>query len=185
MFTELSGTRSNDWRIAATAEIMRHAMPNRVDSVTRKIGASAAEIYDAMLHPDALEFWLVPDGIQARVVAFSPRPGGHYRLQMETGGERDEAEIWSSAKHMEARYLDLVPGKCIVQAVEFATYDPRFQGAMRLSWLLSAVADGTKVTIRAENAPDGLSAESHEAEMTASLAKLDHYVTGLQERQVA
>ena len=56
---------------------------------------------------------------------------------------------------------------------------------MRLSWLLSPVADGTKVTIRAENAPDGLSAEGHEAEMTASLAKLDHYVTGLQERQVA
>ena len=160
-------------------------MPNRVDTATRMIRASAAELYDAMLHPDALEFWLVPDGIQARVVAFSPRPGGHYRLQMEAGCERDEAEIWSSAEHMEARYLDMVPGKCIIQTADFATDDPRFQGTMRLSWLLSAVADGKKVTIRAENAPDGLSAESHEAEMTASLEKLDHYVTGLQERQVA
>ena len=160
-------------------------MPNRVDTVSRVIRASAAEVYDAMLHPDALEFWLVPDGIEARVVAFSPRPGGHYRLQVEPGCGRDEAEIWSSADSMEARYLDMVPGKCIVQAVDFATEDARFQGTMRLSWLMSPVAEGTKVTIRAENAPDGLTVQSHEAEMASSLAKLDHYVTGLQERQVA
>jgi hypothetical protein len=47
---------------------------------------------------------------------------------------------------------------------------------MTMTWTLAAVDAGTKVQIRADDVPAGISAEDHAAGMTSSLANLAAYL---------
>ena len=64
---------------------------------------------------------------------------------------------------VEVRFVDLVPGVRVVQAVDFVSDDPDFAGTMTMTWAVSAVDAGALVEIRADDVPDGISAEDHAA----------------------
>jgi hypothetical protein len=64
-----------------------------------------------------------------------------------------------------------------VQAVEFASDASAFAGTMVMTWEVSAVEGGTRVTIT-EDVPDGISAADHAAGLASSLENLAHYVEG-------
>lgn len=77
---------------------------------------------------------------------------------------------------VEARFLDIVPEERVVQAVDFISDDPAFSGTMTMTWEVSGVDGGTQVAIRAENVPDGISADDHAAGLSSSLANLAAYL---------
>jgi hypothetical protein len=66
----------------------------------------------------------------------------------------------------------VVPDERIVQLVEFESEDPAFAGEMKMTWTLTAVPGGTNVAIRAENVPEGIGRDDHEAGLRATLANL-------------
>ena len=47
---------------------------------------------------------------------------------------------------------------------------------MRMTWEVTATDDGTRVDIRADDVPAGISAEDHAAGLASSLANLAAYV---------
>jgi uncharacterized protein YndB with AHSA1/START domain len=77
---------------------------------------------------------------------------------------------------VEVRFLDLVPNVRVVQAVDFVSDDPSFAGTMTMTWELSADSVGTRVEIRADNVPKGISREDHAAGMESSLTNLARFV---------
>ena len=77
---------------------------------------------------------------------------------------------------MEARFVEVVPGRRVVQAVDFVSDDPRFAGTMTMTWEVTDVPDGTRVDIVAADVPDGISAEDHAEGMRSSLANLAAYL---------
>ena len=77
---------------------------------------------------------------------------------------------------VEARYVDIVPGVRVVQEVTFVADDPDLAGTMTMTWEVTATDDGTRMDIRAEQVPDGISAEDHAAGLASSLANLAAYV---------
>lgn len=79
---------------------------------------------------------------------------------------------------VEVRFVDLIPGKRIVQEVDFVSDDPAYAGTMTMTWETTAVGTGTRVDIIAEEVPDGISAEDHAAGIASSLAQLAAYVEG-------
>jgi len=79
---------------------------------------------------------------------------------------------------VEARFVDIVAGERLVQAVDFVSDDPAFSGTMTMAWELAAVDGRTRVDIRAEHVPVGISAEDHAAGLRSSLENLAAYVTG-------
>lgn len=72
--------------------------------------------------------------------------------------------------------MDLVPDVRVVQAVEFVSNDPAYSGIMTMTWEVATAEGGTMVEIRAENVPDGISAEDHAAGLASSLANLATYL---------
>jgi hypothetical protein len=64
----------------------------------------------------------------------------------------------------------------VVQAVEFVSDDPSYAGTMTMTWAITAVDTGTRVEIRADDVPDGISAEDHAAGLASSLANLAAYL---------
>ena len=77
---------------------------------------------------------------------------------------------------VEARFVDIVPRERVVQAVDFVSDDPAYAGTMVMTWEVTAVDAGTRVSIVAEDVPDGISAEDHAAELYSSLTKLAAYL---------
>jgi uncharacterized protein YndB with AHSA1/START domain len=79
---------------------------------------------------------------------------------------------------VEARFIDIVPGERVVQAVDFVSDDPAYAGTMIMTWEVTAVDAGTRVNIVAEDVPDGISAEDHAAGLASSLTNLAAYLEG-------
>jgi hypothetical protein len=100
------------------------------------------------------------------------------RLGVGTAGERFALSFNTSARPAvdQGRFLQLLPGKRIVQAVEFASDRPEFAGTMTINWSLSATPDGALVTIIAEDVLIGISRANHELGMASTLENLVRFV---------
>jgi len=82
----------------------------------------------------------------------------------------------ADADIVEARFLDIVPGARVVQAVNFVSDDPAYAGTMTMTWEVRAADAGTRVDIRADDVPDGISADDHAAGLASSLSNLAAYL---------
>lgn len=121
--------------------------------------------------------WLPPGGMTGRFERFDARPGGSYRLVLtysDASGAPGKASAESDI--VEARFVDIVAGQRVVQAVDFVSSDPAYAGTMIMTWEVTAVDAGTRVDIVAEDVPDGISAEDHAAGLTSSLTNLAAYL---------
>jgi len=148
----------------------------RTDQASRVVSAPVERVYAALVDPDSLTAWLPPDGMTGRFERFDLRPGGGYRMVLTYDAASADAKSTSDSDVVEARFVDVVAGSRVVQAVEFESDDPRFAGTMTMTWAVSPVPGGTRVDIRADDVPDGISAEDHAAGMASSLANLASHV---------
>ncbi len=149
----------------------------RTDSASRLIAAPPERVYSAFVDREALVAWLPPDGMSGRFERFDPRPGGSYRLVLTyADASASPGKASTDSDVVEARFVDLVPGARVVQAVDFVSDDPAYAGTMTMTWEITAVDGGTRVDITADNVPDGVSPEDHAAGLTSSLANLADYL---------
>jgi len=149
----------------------------RTDRGTRVIAAPSARVWAALVDPEALLAWLPPGEMTGRFERFDARPGGSYRMVLtyaDASGAPGKATADSDV--VEARFIDIVPGERVVQAVDFVSDDPAYSGTMTMSWQITPVEAGTRVDIVAEDVPDGVTAADHAAGLASSLANLAAYV---------
>jgi len=151
---------------------------SRTDTASRTIEATPEAVYAAMTDPDALVAWLPPTGMRGEMVEWDFRSGGHYRLVLHYEDKSIAGKTGEGSDDVAVRFLDLVPGALVAQAVDFVSDDPAFAGTMVMNWMLRPVAEGTEVTIRAENVPSGISAEDHAEGLNASLENLAKFLEG-------
>ncbi|KIF74776.1 ATPase [Streptomyces sp. 150FB] len=149
----------------------------RTDTASRVIAASTDRVYAALVDPDALAAWLPPDGMSGRFERYDARPGGSYRLVLTyADASKAPGKATADSDIVEARFVDLVPGVRVVQAVDFVSADPAYAGTMTMTWEVGPADTGTRVEIRAEDVPAGVSAEDHAAGLASSLANLAAYL---------
>ena len=141
------------------------------------IAAPPERVWAALVDPEAVLAWLPPGGMIGRFERFDARPGGSYRMVLtysDASGAPGKATADSDI--VEARFLDIVPGERVVQAVDFVSDDPAYADAMIMTWEVTAADAGTRVNIVAEDVPDGISAEDHAAGLASSLTNLAAYL---------
>ena len=141
------------------------------------IAAPPERVWAALVDPEALLAWLPPGGMTGSFERFDARPGGSYRMVLtyaDASGAPGKATAESDI--VEARFVDIVPGERVVQAVDFVSDDPAYADTMTMTWEVAAADAGTRVDIVAEDVPDGISAEDHAAGLASSLTNLAAYV---------
>ncbi|CAM5372697.1 SRPBCC domain-containing protein [Streptomyces atroolivaceus] len=148
----------------------------RTDRASRVIAVPPDRVWAALVDRDALMAWLPPAGMTGRFERFDARPGGSYRLVLtHSDASGSPGKATADSDIVEARFVDVVPGVQVVQAVDFVSDDPAYAGTMTMTWGVTAVEVGTRVDIVAEDVPDGISAEDHAAGLASSLANLAAY----------
>ena len=149
----------------------------RTDTASRVIAAPPERVYAVLVDADALVAWLPPARMSGRFERFDAHPGGSYRMVLTYADPRGApGKATADSDIVEGRFLDLVPGARVVQAVDFVSDDPAYAGTMTMTWELSAVDAGTRVEVRADDVPDGISAQDHAAGLASSLTNLAAYL---------
>jgi uncharacterized protein YndB with AHSA1/START domain len=154
-------------------------MTPRIDSASRLIAAAPKAVYRAFAEPSAMERWLPPDNIKGAMLQFDFRQGGSYRMRL-TYAEPQQGRGKTSEDYDEVdlRLTKLEDGRKIEQEIEFESKDPLFSGVMRMIWTFQPQSEGTLVTIRAENVPEGVRPEDHAAGFNSSLENLARFLEG-------
>ncbi len=141
------------------------------------VASPPERVYQAFVDPDGLTTWLPPDGMRGKLERFDPRPGGTYRLVLTyVDAPASPGKATTDSDIIEARFVDLVPGERVVQAVDFVSNDPSYSGTMTMTWQVTPVEGGTRVEFIATDVPDGISAEAHAAGLASSLENLAGYL---------
>ncbi len=145
---------------------------------SRVIKASADVIYNALTDPRALETWQAPGEMIGKIHHFDLREGGGYDMSLYYPVSDKEMQGKTSVKEdrFTARFIQLIPSKKIVEAINFNTNDPNFSGEMIIEITLEPTANGTKVSFLFNNIPIGIRPEDNEAGTVSSLEKLALYV---------
>lgn len=127
--------------------------------VRRKIAASAAELFDAWLDPEALAIWMRPSGIRRTTAKTDARTGGRYEILME-------GEETTHPHHGVYQLIDR-PRRLVFTWISKAT-----EGRETLVTVdFRPLGDLTEVVVTHERLPEGAS-DSHTEGWTSAVARL-------------
>lgn len=139
--------------------------------ITCRIAASRDRVYRAFLDADAVQRWMVPPSMKSQVHVFEGRVGGAFRVTLTYQGEGvGKSDAHSDTYH--GRFVELVPGERIVEAIEFESADPNMQGEMTMTVELRDAAGGTELVATHEHLPPGVKPADNELGWKQSLDQL-------------
>ncbi|WP_019877227.1 SRPBCC domain-containing protein [Sporichthya polymorpha] len=146
--------------------------------VTRFVAAPPAAVYAAILDPEAVQHWMVPDGMTSEVHRFDAREGGEFEISLTHDNPAILGKTAGATDSFAGHFAELVPGQAVVQVVEFETEDPAMAGPMTIRYLLHERDGGTEVEGVHENLPPGVAPAENELGWRISLGKLAALLEG-------
>jgi uncharacterized protein YndB with AHSA1/START domain len=122
-------------------------------SGSRHVNAPRAVVYRVLLDAEANRQWRVPTGMTGQIHEFDPREGGSFRLSLtdDAPGRADEPASRTDTVH--GRFARLIPGRQVVEVVEFETADPAMSGELTTTTTLTDVDGGTEILVSWEGPP--------------------------------
>jgi uncharacterized protein YndB with AHSA1/START domain len=141
---------------------------------SKLIKATPEAVYDAFMDPAILLQWLPPADMTGKLHAFDPRIGGGYQISLFYPSEERQfrGKTSDTEDRVNVQFVDLQPGRRILEAVTFDSPDPAFAGEMTIDVTFRPAPGGTEVTFTATNLPPGVRPEDNEAGTRLSLDQL-------------
>ena len=140
--------------------------------VGRFIAATPAAVYRALVDPEAITRWMFPDGMTIKVHAFDGREGGEFRISLRYTSSDAPGKTTHDTDTYHGRFVKLVPGKLVLEIVEFETDDPALRGEMTITFRLTQSGDGTEIQAVHAMLPAGLRPDANEIGWQMALGKL-------------
>ncbi len=140
--------------------------------ITRHIRAPRATVYRALLDPNAVAKWKVPDGMTCQVHEFDGREGGSIRISLTYEEPSGTGKTTAHTDTYHGRFVKLVPNEQVVEVDEFETDDPALRGEMVITITLADRDGGTELVAVHDGLPDGVSPQDNEIGWSMALAKL-------------
>ena len=135
--------------------------------LTRRYPVAAEKVWRAWTDPQALSAWFGPGEPHSVLVAeLDVRAGGRYRIRFRTpdGEEHEVAGV----------YQEVEPGRRLVFSWAWHSTPERVS---RISIALQSVPGGTELEFLQDRFFDQAARDNHERGWTASLVKLDRWLT--------
>ena len=133
-------------------------------------------MYRALVDRQAVQQWMVPDGMTSQVHEFEAHEGGTFRISLTYDVPTATGKTDSHTDTFHGRFARLMPDAEVVQLVEFETDHPELQGEMTITYTLSEADGATDLVGLHEDLPVGVRAEDNELGWSISLGKLARLV---------
>lgn len=140
--------------------------------IGRRVNASRAAVYRALLDARAVANWMVPAGMTSLVHTFDAREGGLFRISLTYDARDPKGKTTAHTDTYHGRFIKLVPDRQVVQTVEFETDDPAMRGEMTITYSLADTDGGTDILAVHDAVPPGVPPADNEAGWRSSLDKL-------------
>lgn len=141
--------------------------------INRHINAPRAQVYQALLAPETLAKWRVPDGMTLQLHDYDGREGGTYRISLTYNEPGGVGKTTAHTDTYHGHFVRLVPDEQVIQEDEFETSDPAMQGVMTSTITLTdAIDGGTDLAAVHEHVPSGILPEDNETGWRMALDKL-------------
>jgi uncharacterized protein YndB with AHSA1/START domain len=140
--------------------------------IIRHVNAPRARVYEALVDPEAVREWKVPDGMTCHVHSFDAREGGTFRISLTYDTSTAAGKTTAHTDTYHGRFVELVPNERVVEVDEFETDEPALQGEMTVSFALTDADGGTDVIGLHEGLPPGISRADNEAGWRSALDRL-------------
>jgi len=137
-----------------------------------RIAAPTPAVYRALLDPEAVQRWMVPDGMTSEVHEFEAREGGRFRISLTYDDTTATGKTAANTDTFHGTFVRLVPDGEVVQQIVFETDDPSLTGTMTITYRLAPGGDGTTVVGIHEGLPDGVDPAANELGWRMSMRKL-------------
>src|SRR5262249_4319624 len=127
----------------------------RTDRASRVMAAPPGRVWAALVDPGAPLAWLPPGEMTGRFERSDAGPGGSYRMVLtysDASGAPGKATAESDI--VDARFVDIVPGERVIQAVDFVSDDPAHAATMARPWECPPVDPGGRAAPVAAAGPD-------------------------------
>ena len=144
--------------------------------VVKHIRGSRQRVYRALLDPESVRQWMVPDHMTSRIHSFDAREGGTFRISLTYDMPSTAGKTNAQTDAFHGRFVRLVPDTEVVEAVEFETSDPAMQGEMTITYTLADEEGGTELVGVHENLPPGVSPADNQLGWSMSMDKLARLV---------
>jgi uncharacterized protein YndB with AHSA1/START domain len=153
-----------------------------MNAITQRVRAPRTAIYQALLDPDAIDAWRVPEGMRCVIHEFAPHEGGRFRVSLTYD---DPTATGKSGRHTDTyhgRFARLIPDVQVTEVLEFEAENPLLNGEMTVTTSLTERDGGTDVTIVYENLPVGVPPADNELGTKMALRKLAALVEARHQR---
>jgi uncharacterized protein YndB with AHSA1/START domain len=143
------------------------------------VNAPRSAVYRALLDPDAIARWRVPDGMTSHVHEFDPREGGAFRVSLTYDGPGNAAGKSSSRTDTyHGHFARLIPDRQVVEVLEFETADTALGSPMTMTTTLTDADGGTDILLVHDGIPASVPPADNEAGTRMALANLAALVEG-------
>ncbi|WP_316754354.1 SRPBCC family protein [Streptomyces herbicida] len=144
--------------------------------VSGHIQAPPAAVYRALVDPDAVAAWRVPDGMTAHVHAFDAREGGAFRVSLVYDEPGNPGKSGGCTDTYRGHFARLVPDQLVVEEIEFESDHDALRRPMTLTTSLTGADGGTDVDMVHEGIPDEIPREDNELGTRMALDRLARLV---------
>jgi uncharacterized protein YndB with AHSA1/START domain len=142
------------------------------------VTAPRSDVYRALVDPDAIARWRVPDGMTGHVHTFDARTGGAFRVSLTYDAPTETGKSQAQTDTYHGRFVELVPNERVVEEFEFETDDPAMSGTMTMTTTLTDADGGTDVLVVHDGIPDAVPAADNETGTRMALTNLAKLVEG-------
>jgi uncharacterized protein YndB with AHSA1/START domain len=131
-------------------------------------------VYRALIDPQAIEQWRVPNGMTSHIHEFAAGEGGSFRISLTYDQPTDTGKTTDQTDTYHGHFTKLVPNEQVIEVLEFETDDPALQGEMTITFTLTFTyaEGGTDVLGVHDNLPPGVSPTDNETGWRMALDKL-------------
>ncbi len=143
---------------------------------TRWVRAEPDAVYRALLDPFAVAAWRVPNGMTATIHQFDAREGGRFRISLHPDEVGKASRSTERTATFRGRFRRLLPGRLVVEAIEFESRDPAMAGVLTITTELREADDGCEVTITYDDVPSETHPAADEIALQMSLVRLAAWV---------
>src|SRR5690242_10672727 len=96
-------------------------MTSSSTEITRHLKAARAEVYRALVDPQAVAAWMVPNEMTSQVHLFEAREGGRFRISLTYDQPTGAGKTTAHTDTYHGQFVRLVPDEQVVEVMEFET----------------------------------------------------------------